>query len=82
MMKIEIRIKKIPLANPESVSILPYLQHRKTLRRINSDSGEATDPYVNLSLGGHVAMIDANRPTPIAIQSKPIWMAVCPSQLR
>lgn len=56
MMNIEIRIRNMPFANPESVSILPY-------------------PYVKRSLGGQVAIIEAKRPTPIAMQSKPIWMA-------
>ena len=73
IMKIEIRIRKMPFAKPESVSIRPYLEYRRPLRRITTgDDNKETDPYVNRSLGGHVAMIDANRPTPIAIQSKPI----------
>jgi hypothetical protein len=73
IMKIEIRIRKMPFAKPESVSIRPYLKYRRPLRRITTgDDDKGTDPYVNRSLGGHVAMIDANRPTPIAIQSKPI----------
>jgi hypothetical protein len=73
MMKIEIRIRNMPFAKPESVSIRPYLKHRRPPRRISSGKGgKATDPYVNRSFGGHVAIIDANRPTPIAIQSKPM----------
>jgi len=76
IMKIEIRSRKMPFAKPESVSILPYLKHRSTPRRIGPENdGKITNPYVNLSLGGHVAMMDANRPTPIAIQSKPMWIA-------
>jgi hypothetical protein len=70
MMKIEIRIKKMPFAKPERVSIRPYL--RKLLGSVSRDDGRTTDPYVNLSLGGHVAMIDANKPTPIAMQSNPM----------
>jgi len=73
IMKIEMRIRKMPFAKPESVSIRPYLKYRRRLRRIiTGENDKKTDPYVNRSLGGHVAMIDANRPTPIAIQSKPI----------
>lgn len=33
-------------------------------------------PYVNRSFGGQRAMTLAMRPTPIAMQSKAMWMAV------
>jgi hypothetical protein len=55
-MKTDIRMRNIPLANPDKVSIRPY-------------------PYVNRSSGGHLAMIEASKPTPIAKQSKAIWIA-------
>jgi hypothetical protein len=71
-MKIEIRIRKMPFAKPESVSIRPYLITEDCFRVTTGEDDEATDPYVNRSFGGHVAMMDAKRPTPIAIQSKPI----------
>lgn len=75
MMKIEIRTRKMPFAKPERVSIRPYLK-RIPPCQISFGTIEVTSPYVNLSLGGHVAMMDASRPTPIAIQSKPMWIAV------
>jgi hypothetical protein len=81
MIKIEIRIRKMPFAKPESVSIRPYLKrippHQISFWQVK----KVTSPYVNLSLGGHVAMMDASRPTPIAIQSKPMWIAADRSSL-
>lgn len=55
-MKTDIRMRNIPLANPDRVSILPY-------------------PYVKRSFGGHFAMMEARRPTPMARQSNAIWIA-------
>ena len=34
-----------------------------------------THPYVNLSFGSQVAITEANRPTPIAMQSNAMWIA-------
>jgi hypothetical protein len=51
MMKMEMRMRNMPFAKPDNVSIRPY-------------------PYVKRSFGSQVAMTEAMRPTPIAMQSK------------
>jgi hypothetical protein len=76
---IEIKMRKIPLANPESVSTRPYLKidpstHLLSIYEINT----STHPYVNRSLGSQVAITDANSPTPIAIQSNAMCIANYP----
>jgi hypothetical protein len=44
--------------------------------RASRDDGKITDPYVNLSFGGQVAIMDAKSPTPMARQSNPMWIAI------
>lgn len=70
----EISTKKIPFANPESVSIRAYLGQVSSSEKQGIKKIRAY-PYVNLSFGGQVAMTDASRPTAMAKQSKPIWIA-------
>lgn len=69
-MKMEMRMRNMPFANPDKVSIRPKLP--KKIQCNVTPSIALTYPYVNCSLGGHCAITDATRPTPIAMQSNAI----------
>ena len=71
-MNIEIKIKNIPFAKPERVSMRPYLSQRKGGSdeiEMQHQSNE-TYPYVNRSLGSQVAITDAHSSFPEYVFAK------------